>query len=111
VDRVTPNPNSRALPSIRRGLVPQHGDDGALRPESGQEARRWRRRRSSHRIVAPRVFKNVEAVRTPDRTHLVLFESDAFSNHDPYGGQITPATLDGNRVSELKILAAGLNDP
>lgn len=39
----------------------------------------------------------------------MLFESDAFGDA-PYGGQVTAATLEGDRMS-LRTLAAGLNDP
>jgi streptogramin lyase len=63
------------------------------------------------RIDAPRTFKNVDALRYLDSKHLVLFESNAFGKDGPYGGQITMATLDGNHISELKTLVAGLNDP
>lgn len=63
------------------------------------------------RITAPRVLKNVDAVRTLDANHLVLFESNAFGNDGPYGGQITLATMQGHRITKLDTLAAGLNDP
>lgn len=64
-----------------------------------------------HRVEAPRVFRNVDALRYLDATHLVLFESNALGKDGPYGGQITLATLAGNRISQLQTLAAGLNDP
>ena len=64
-----------------------------------------------HRIQAPRVFKNVDAVRILDATHLVLFESNAFGKDGPYGGQVTLATLADDRIGKLQTLVAGLNDP
>lgn len=63
------------------------------------------------RIMAPRVLRNVDAVRFVDDRHLVLFESNAFGNTGPYGGAITLATLDGGRITALKTLVGGLNDP
>jgi streptogramin lyase len=64
-----------------------------------------------HRIEAPRTFKNVDALRYLDANHLVLFESNAFGKDGPYGGAITLATLDRDRITGLRTLAAGLNDP
>ncbi len=63
------------------------------------------------RIEAPRTFKNLDALRYLDTTHLVFFESDAFGKTGPYGGQVTLATLDGHRITELKTLVGGLNNP
>ncbi len=63
------------------------------------------------RVAAPRVLRNVDAVRFVDDRHLVLFESNAFGNDGPYGGAITWATLDHGRITALKTLVAGLNDP
>ena len=62
------------------------------------------------RIAAPRVMKNVDAIRSAGPGRLVLFESNAFGN-EQYGGAVTIATLDGARVSSLAPLVAGLNDP
>lgn len=61
------------------------------------------------RIEAPRVLKNVDALRAWKPGHLVLFESNAFGS-GPYGGQVTAAKLDDGRMS-LATLVAGLNDP
>lgn len=61
--------------------------------------------------MGTRTLKNVDALRYLDPTHLILFESNAFGNSGPYGGQITLATLDGERIAGLKTLVAGLNDP
>ncbi len=83
-----------ATPYILKVDMPHRGKAGAV-----------------HRMEAPRVLKNLDAVRYLDATHLVLFESNAFGTDGPYGGQITLATLDGDRVGELKTLVAGLNDP
>jgi len=63
------------------------------------------------RVEAPRVLKNVDALRYLDKDHLVLFESDAFGGDGPYGGAVTLARLDGDRMTRLTTLAAGLNDP
>lgn len=62
------------------------------------------------RIAAPRVLKNVDAIRSAGPGRLVLFESNAFGK-EPYGGAITIAAVDGTRVTSLTPLAAGLNDP
>lgn len=62
------------------------------------------------RIPAPRVMKNVDAIRSVGPGRLVLFESNAFGN-EQYGGAITLAAVDGNRVASLTPLVAGLNDP
>lgn len=61
------------------------------------------------RIEAPRVLKNIDAIRAWKPGHLVLFESNAFGS-GPYGGQVTAARLEGERMT-LQTLAAGLNDP
>ncbi len=61
------------------------------------------------RIDAPRMLRNVDAVRAWKPGRLVLFESNAFGN-GPYGGQVTAARLEGDRMT-LRTLVAGLNDP
>ena len=63
-----------------------------------------------HRMEAPRTFRNVDALRYLDKDHLVLFESNAFGK-ESYGGAVTLATLEGDRIGDLKTLVAGLNDP
>jgi len=62
------------------------------------------------RIAAPRVMKNVDAIRSAGPGRLVLFESNAFGN-EQYGGAVTIATVDGARLTSLTPLVAGLNDP
>ena len=62
-------------------------------------------------VSAPRTLRNVDALRVVDRDHLLLFESNAFGKDGPYGGAITLATVKGSHISDLKTLAAGLNDP
>lgn len=62
------------------------------------------------RITAPRVMKNVDAIRSAGPGRLVLFESNAFGN-EPYGGAVSLATVDGARVTSLTTVVAGLNDP
>jgi len=61
------------------------------------------------RIEAPRVLKNVDAIRAWKPGRLVLFESNAFGE-GPYGGQVTVARVDGARLG-LQTVVAGLNDP
>lgn len=63
------------------------------------------------RIDMPRTLKNADAVRSAGHDRLVIFESNAFGHDGPYGGQITLATLSGNRAASLVTLVAGLNDP
>ena len=63
------------------------------------------------RISAPRILRNVDALRYLDQKHLVLFESDAFGHEGPYGGAVTLARLGGDRMTRLTTLVAGLNDP
>jgi len=63
------------------------------------------------RIEMPRTLKNADGIRTAGPDRLVIFESNAFSHDSPYGGQITLATLSGDRASSLQTLVAGLNDP
>ena len=62
-------------------------------------------------IMAPRTLRNVDALRVVDRAHLLLFESNAFGKDGPYGGAITLATVKDGRITALKTLVAGLNDP
>jgi streptogramin lyase len=61
------------------------------------------------RIEAPRVLRNVDAIRAWKPGRLVLFESNAFGD-GPYGGQITVARIEGAKLS-LQTVVAGLNDP
>jgi sugar lactone lactonase YvrE len=61
------------------------------------------------RIEAPRVMKNVDAIRAWKPGRLVLFESNAFGD-GPYGGQVTVASVDGAKLA-LQTVVAGLNDP
>ncbi|RDD82976.1 hypothetical protein DVJ77_05165 [Dyella tabacisoli] len=67
-------------------------------------------------IDMPRMLKNADAIRMgePDRqgrARLVIFESNAFGHDGPYGGQISVASLDGNRAATLQTIVSGLNDP
>jgi streptogramin lyase len=61
------------------------------------------------RVEAPRVMKNVDAIRAWKPGRLVLFESNAFGG-GPYGGQVTVARADGAKLA-LQTVVAGLNDP
>ncbi|MBT2335378.1 hypothetical protein J7E49_15850 [Variovorax paradoxus] len=61
------------------------------------------------RIEAPRVMKNVDAIRAWKPGRLVLFESNAFGD-GPYGGQVTVARIDGAKLG-LQTVVTGLNDP
>jgi streptogramin lyase len=61
------------------------------------------------RIEAPRVMKNVDAIRAWKPGRLLLFESNAFGD-GPYGGQVTVARIDGAKLG-LQTVVAGLNDP
>lgn len=61
------------------------------------------------RIEAPRVLKNVDAIRAWKPGRLVLFESNAFGE-GPYGGQITVASVEGTKLG-LQTVVTGLNDP
>lgn len=61
------------------------------------------------RLQAPRQLKNVDALRALPDGRLVLCESNAFGP-GPYGGQITLARIEGDRLV-LRTLVAGLNDP
>ncbi len=63
------------------------------------------------RIAAPRTLRNVDAIRTAGPGRLVLFESNAFGTDGPYGGAVTLARIEGERIVSLTPLAAGLNDP
>jgi streptogramin lyase len=60
-------------------------------------------------IEAPRVLKNVDAIRAWKPGRLVLFESNAFGD-GPYGGQVTVARVEGAKLG-LQTVVAGLNDP
>lgn len=61
------------------------------------------------RIEAPRMLKNVDAIRAWKPGRLVLFESNAFGE-GPYGGQITVARVEGTKLG-LQTVVTGLNDP
>lgn len=61
------------------------------------------------RIEAPRVLKNVDAIRAWKPGRLVLFESNAFGD-GPCGGQITVARTGSNTLG-LQTVVTGLNDP
>ncbi|MGY2733555.1 hypothetical protein [Sphingomonas sp. UYP23] len=63
------------------------------------------------RISAPRLLRNVDALRVYAPGRLVLFESNAFGGNGPYGGAVTTARVEGNRLADLTTVAAGLNDP
>jgi streptogramin lyase len=63
------------------------------------------------RIDMPRTLKNADAIRSAGSDRLVIFESNAFGHNGPYGGEISLATLAGNRASKLVTLVTGLNDP
>ncbi|HZV65628.1 MAG TPA: hypothetical protein VFG03_12060 [Telluria sp.] len=63
------------------------------------------------RIKAPRVMKNVDAIRIAGPGRLVLFESNAFGNDGPYGGAVSIAQVDGRGMRSLTQLVRGLNDP
>jgi hypothetical protein len=62
-------------------------------------------------VAMPRVLKNADAIRTAGPDRLVIFESNAFGNDGPYGGQISMARIEGDHASELRTLVGGLNDP
>jgi hypothetical protein len=61
------------------------------------------------RLEAPRELRNVDAIRAWKPGRLVLFESNAFGAA-PYGGQVTLARIEGDRLA-LRTIVAGLNDP
>jgi sugar lactone lactonase YvrE len=63
------------------------------------------------RVAMPRMLKNADAIRNAGAHRLVIFESDAFGHDGPYGGQISLATLAGDRATALVTLVRGLNDP
>lgn len=63
------------------------------------------------RIDMPRTLKNADGIRSVGPGRLVIFESNAFGHDGPYGGQVSLATLAGDRASSLATLVAGLNDP
>ena len=63
------------------------------------------------RIAAPRTLKNADGIRTLGADRLLIFESNAFGHDGPYGGAVVVAQLDGERISTLTPIAAGLNDP
>ncbi|WP_109127309.1 hypothetical protein [Dyella sp. C11] len=63
------------------------------------------------RIDMPRTLKNADAIRSVGHGRIVIFESNAFGHDGPYGGQISMATIKGDKASELVTLVAGLNDP
>ncbi|KAF0811817.1 hypothetical protein IGB42_03627 [Andreprevotia sp. IGB-42] len=57
-----------------------------------------------------RPLKNADAIRSAGPGRLVIFESNAFGNDGPYGGQISIASISDN-TGTLQTLVAGLNDP
>ena len=63
------------------------------------------------RIDMPRTLKNADAIRSAGPGRVVIFESNAFGHNGPYGGEISLATITGNRATSLLTLVAGLNDP
>jgi streptogramin lyase len=62
------------------------------------------------RIPAPRVLKNVDAIRAVAPGRLVLFESNAFGTDGPYGSAVTLAQIEGDRIADLETVVGGLND-
>ena len=61
-------------------------------------------------IPAPRLLKNVDAIRADGPGRLVLFESNAFGQDGPYGGAVTLARIADGRIAELQTIVGGLND-
>jgi hypothetical protein len=61
------------------------------------------------RLEAPRVLRNVDAIRAWKPGRLVLFESDAFGA-GARGGQVTLSRIDGERLA-LRTIVAGLDAP
>lgn len=61
-------------------------------------------------IAAPRLLKNVDAIRADGPGRLVLFESNAFGTDGPYGGAVTLARIEGDRIADLQTVVGGLND-
>ncbi|AMO98163.1 NHL repeat family protein [Collimonas arenae] len=62
------------------------------------------------RVEMPRVLKNADAIRIYAPGRMAIFESNAFGNDGPYGGQISVAHLDGKQAT-LQTIVSGLNDP
>ncbi|MES1177077.1 MAG: hypothetical protein ABUL62_22335 [Myxococcales bacterium] len=63
------------------------------------------------RVAAPRPLKNADAIRTLSGDRLLIFESNAFGHDGPYGGAVVMAQIEGERITKLTPIAAGLNDP
>ena len=63
------------------------------------------------RIASPRPFKNADAIRSRGANQLLIFESDAFGDGGPYGGAVTLAKLDGERIDQLTPVVSGLAAP
>jgi sugar lactone lactonase YvrE len=62
------------------------------------------------RVPAPRVLRNVDAIRADGPGRLVLFESNAFGTDGPYGGAVTLARVADGRIAALETVVGGLND-
>jgi hypothetical protein len=62
------------------------------------------------RVRAPRILRNTDAIRALPDGRLLLFESNAFGE-GPWGGRISVARVEGDAITELKEVRAGLNDP
>ncbi|SMC16150.1 hypothetical protein SAMN02745857_00110 [Andreprevotia lacus DSM 23236] len=62
------------------------------------------------KIAVDRALKNADAIRSAGPKRLVVFESNAFGNDGPYGGQISSVRINGTQASTTT-LVAGLNDP
>lgn len=63
------------------------------------------------KVTMPRVLKNADAIRRAGPQQLVIFESNAFGNDGPYGGQISLARLQNDHAASLQTIVRGLNDP
>ncbi|MET3132646.1 streptogramin lyase [Oxalobacteraceae bacterium GrIS 1.11] len=82
-----------AAPYLLRVAVNEDGSAGPVR-----------------RIAMPRTLKNADALRLDGPDRLLIFESNAFADDGPYGGQITRARMDG-ATATLRTIVAGLNEP
>lgn len=61
-------------------------------------------------VAMPRPLKNADALRLAGPGRLLIFENNVFTTDGPYGGQITLASIDGERAT-LRSVVAGLNEP
>ena len=66
---------------------------------------------SVHQIEADRLLKNADAIRVEGNDRIVIFESDAFGTDGDFGGAVSVATVSGNRLTHLRTVLAGLNQP